>query len=145
MKTWMLAAALCAASLATSAASAANAPSVALHGTTFSTEFAVSDAEREHGLMDRTHMDADHGMLFIFPGDEPRSFWMKNTLIPLDLIFVAEDGRVTGVVARATPGDLTPRSAGGPSRYVLEVNGGWAEARGVAAGDRVRFENVPRF
>jgi uncharacterized membrane protein (UPF0127 family) len=70
---------------------------------------------------------------------------MKNTLIPLDMIFIAEDGRIAGIVARAIPGDLTPRSAGGPSRYVLEVNGGWAEAHGVTPGDRVRFEGVPAF
>jgi hypothetical protein len=61
------------------------------------------------------------------------------------MIFIADDGRIAGIVVRATPGDLSPRSAGGPSRYVLEVNGGWAEAHGVAAGDRVRFENVARF
>jgi uncharacterized membrane protein (UPF0127 family) len=84
-------------------------------------------------------------MLFLFDESAEHAFWMKNTLIPLDMIFIAEDGRISGIVTRAIPGDLSPRSAGGPSRYVLEVNGGWAEAHGVAAGDRVRFENVPRF
>jgi uncharacterized membrane protein (UPF0127 family) len=67
---------------------------------------------------------------------------MKNTLIPLDLIFVSGEGRVVGVVSRAEPLSLAPRT-GGRCRSVLEVPGGWAEARGVAPGDRVRFENVP--
>ena len=82
--------------------------------------------------------------MFISENERPHVFWMKNTLIPLDMIFIAEDGRVVGVVKRATPGDLAARSAG-PSRYVLEVNVGWADAHGVGPGDRVRFENVPRF
>jgi hypothetical protein len=108
-------------------------------------ELARTDAERARGLMHRTALAPDAGMLFLFDESAEHAFWMKNTLIPLDMIFIAEDGRIAGVVARATPGDLSPRSAGGRSRYVLEVTGGWAEAHGVAAGDRVRFENVPRF
>jgi uncharacterized membrane protein (UPF0127 family) len=108
-------------------------------------ELARTDPERARGLMHRTALAPDAGMLFLFDETSQHDFWMKNTLIPLDMIFISEDGRVTGVVARAVPGDLTPRTAGGPSRYVLEVNGGWAEAHAVGAGDRVRFENVPRF
>jgi uncharacterized membrane protein (UPF0127 family) len=108
-------------------------------------ELARNDAERARGLMHRSALAPDAGMLFLFDESSEHAFWMKNTLIPLDMIFVSEDGRVAGVVARAVPGDLSPRSAGGPSRYVLEVNGGWAEAHGVGPGDRVRFENVPRF
>jgi uncharacterized membrane protein (UPF0127 family) len=110
-----------------------------------SVELARTDAERARGLMHRRALGRDAGMLFLFDETAEHAFWMKDTLIPLDMIFIGEDGRVTGVVARAVPGDLTPRSAGGPSRYVLEVNGGWAEAHGVAPGDRVRFENVRRF
>jgi uncharacterized membrane protein (UPF0127 family) len=108
-------------------------------------ELARTDAERARGLMHRSALAPDAGMLFIFDELADHAFWMKNTLIPLDMIFIGDDGRVTGIVARAAPGDLSPRSAGGPSRYVLEVNGGWAEAHGVAPGDQVRFENVPRF
>lgn len=108
-------------------------------------ELARTPAERTRGLMERTQLGADAGMLFLFDETSEHAFWMKNTRIPLDMIFLGEDGRVVGVVARAVPGDLTPRSAGGASRYVLEVNGGWAEAHGVAAGDRARFENVPRL
>jgi uncharacterized membrane protein (UPF0127 family) len=108
-------------------------------------ELARTAAERSRGLMERTQLAPEAGMLFLFDESSEHAFWMKNTLIPLDMIFIAEDGRISGVVARAIPGDLSPRSAGGPSRYVLEVNGGWAEAHGVTAGDRVRFEDVPRF
>lgn len=105
-------------------------------------ELARTPAERARGLMERTALAEDAGMLFVFDETSVHAFWMKNTRIPLDMIFIDDGGRVVGVVARATPGDLSPRSAGEPSRYVLEVSGGWAEARGVAAGDRVRFENV---
>ena len=108
-------------------------------------ELARTDAERARGLMHRTALAPDAGMLFLFDESAEHAFWMKNTLIPLDMIFIAEDGRIAGIVARAVPGDLSPRSAGGPSRYVLEVNGGWAEAHGVAPGDRARFENVRPF
>jgi uncharacterized membrane protein (UPF0127 family) len=108
-------------------------------------ELARTDAERARGLMHRTELAPDAGMLFLFDETSEHAFWMKNTLIPLDMIFIGDDGRIVGVVARAVPGDLSPRAAGGPSRYVLEVNGGWAAAHGVAAGDRVRFEDVPRF
>jgi uncharacterized protein len=108
-------------------------------------EIARTDAERAKGLMHRRELAPDAGMLFLFDETAEHPFWMKNTLIPLDMIFIGDDGRVTGVVARTVPGDLRPRSSGGPSRYVLEVNGGWADAHGVGPGDRVRFENVPRF
>lgn len=108
-------------------------------------ELARTFAERARGLMDRRELGADAGMLFLFDESSDHAFWMKDTLIPLDMIFVGEDGRIVGIVARATPGDLTPRSVGAPSRYVLEVNGGWAAAHGVAPGDQVRFEDVPRF
>jgi uncharacterized membrane protein (UPF0127 family) len=105
-------------------------------------EVVRTDEARARGLMFRSALAADAGMLFVFEESGEHAFWMKNTLIPLDMIFIDDDGRVSGVVARATPGSLEPRS-GGRSRFVLEVNGGWAEAHGVAAGDPVRFEGVP--
>ena len=91
--------------------------------------------------MHRTSLADDAGMLFVFPETDEHSFWMKNTLIPLDMIFIDEDRVVVGVVAGAEPLTLEPRSAG-VSRFVLEVNGGWAARHGVAVGDRVTFENV---
>ena len=108
-------------------------------------ELARDDAERARGLMYREKLDDDAGMLFLFPVAEDHGFWMKNTLIALDMIFIGEDGRVVGVVENAAPRSLDLRSVGAPSRYVLEVNGGWAARRGVRKGDKVRFESVPRF
>lgn len=105
-------------------------------------EVAADPAARERGLMFRQRLDEDRGMLFVFEDEEEHSFWMKNTLIPLDMIFISGEGRVVGVVSRAEPLSLEPRS-GGRCRFVLEVAGGWARARGVAPGDRVRLENVP--
>ncbi len=101
-------------------------------------ELARTDAERERGLMFRDHLDRDQGMLFVFDEDSEHTFWMKNTLIPLDMIFIDGLGRIVGIVSRAEPLTLAPRSAP-PSRYVLEVVGGWAEEHGVKVGDTVRF------
>jgi len=108
-------------------------------------EVARTDATRRRGLMQRRSLPDDAGMLFVFDETADHGFWMVNTLIPLDMIFIDEEGRVVGIVERAEPGSRAQRSVGAPSRYVLEVNGGWARARGVKAGDRAKFENVPRF
>lgn len=108
-------------------------------------EVVRTDQDRARGLMNRSRLDADAGMLFVFEESDDHSFWMKNTFIPLDMIFVDEGGRVAGVVERAEPLTLESRTIGKPSRYVLEVNGGWASAHGVRPGDRVRFENVPMY
>ncbi len=105
-------------------------------------ELADTDAKRERGLMFRKELADGHGMLFLFDEEGEHSFWMKDTLIPLDLIFVDTAGRVTGIVARARPLTLEPR-IGGPSRMVLEVPGGWAAANGVKVGDRMRIEGIP--
>ncbi len=108
-------------------------------------ELARTDAERERGMMHRRELAPEAGMLFLFSENEHRSFWMKNTLLPLDLLFIDDGGRVVGIIERAEPLTLTPRDPGVPSRYVLEVNGGWAARHGVRPGDRVRFENVARL
>lgn len=93
--------------------------------------------------MFRVRLAEDQGMIFLFDEEAEHAFWMKNTLIPLDLIFVDGASRVVGVVERATPGSLEPRSAG-RSRAVLEVRGGWAAERGVRPGDRVTVEELAR-
>jgi uncharacterized protein len=108
-------------------------------------ELARTDAERARGLMHRRSLADDAGMLFLFDETTEHSFWMKDTPLPLDIVFIGEDGRIVGVIERAEPRTTSPRTVGVPSRYVLEVNGGWTRARGIARGDRVRFENVPRF
>ena len=108
-------------------------------------ELARTDEERARGLMNRRELAPEAGMLFVFSENEPRAFWMKNTLIPLDMLFIDDGGRVVGLIERAEPLTTSPRDPGVPSRYVLEVNGGWAARHGVRPGDRVLFENVPRF
>jgi uncharacterized protein len=108
-------------------------------------ELARTDAERERGLMHRSVLAPDAGMLFLFEQSEVHSFWMQSTLISLDMIFIDDEGRIVGIVERAVPHTTTGRTVGAPSRYVLEVNGGWSAAHGVKTGDRVRFENVPQF
>ncbi len=104
-------------------------------------EVARTPAQREHGLMDRPALAPDAGMIFVFDETAPHGFWMKNTLVPLDLIFIGDDARVAAVVERA-PLSLEVTDGGVDSRYVLEVNRGWAREHGVAPGARVRFENV---
>jgi uncharacterized membrane protein (UPF0127 family) len=106
-------------------------------------ELARSNRERARGLMFRKTMPADAGMLFLFDHDEVQSFWMKNTFIPLDMIFISADLKVVGVVENAEPHTTEPRTVGLPSRFVLEVNAGVARAHGVAAGTEVRFVDVP--
>ena len=104
----------------------------------------VSTAARiQRGLMYRKHLAPDHGMLFVFGSDRVRGFWMKNTLIPLDMLFVTHDLEVAGVVENTEPLTLETRSIGIPTRYVIEVNGGWTAKHGVNAGTRVRLENLP--
>lgn len=109
---------------------------------TFYLELAVTQDEQATGLMYRPEMLPDWGMLFIYDDDQHLSFWMKNTLIELDMIFVDSSGEVVGVVERAEPETTTQRSVGRPARYVLEVNGGLAEEYGIEAGTRMRLENV---
>jgi uncharacterized membrane protein (UPF0127 family) len=108
---------------------------------TVQVELADTDAKRERGLMFRKELPDGQGMLFLFDEEGEHTFWMKDTLIPLDLIFVDASGRVTGIIAQARPLTLQPRS-GGPSRMVLEVPGGWAAAHGVRVGDRMRVEGL---
>src|SRR5262245_7262677 len=99
-------------------------------------ELALTPETQERGLMYRSSLPEDQGMLFVFDQDIDHSFWMKNTLIPLDMLFITADGRVAGVHANATPLSTAPISVGRPSRYVLEIGGGGAARRGIASGDR---------
>jgi len=105
----------------------------------YEVEIADTDASREHGLMDRRKMAADHGMLFEFPSRGPVTFWMKDTYISLDMIFIDEDGTVRHVAERAKPlsEDLIP--SGAAVTGVLELNAGQAAAIRLKPGDKVRF------
>jgi len=104
----------------------------------FTVELAVNSAQHAQGLMFRRDLAADAGMLFLFGRTREVSMWMKNTLIPLDMLFIAEDGRIVAVAERAVPGSLETISPGQPVAGVLEINGGMAARLGIAAGDRVR-------
>ena len=105
----------------------------------FRVEVARTGAEQARGLMFRTEMGADEGM--IFPMDPPRtaSFWMRNTVIPLDLIFVGSDGRILNIAANAVPYSETPLASIGPVKGVLELNGGRAAQLGIEPGDMVEW------
>ena len=107
-----------------------------------SLEVAATPAERERGLMYRSSLAEGRGMLFVFDEDGNHTFWMRNTLIPLDMLFIARDGTVVGIHANATPLSTANIAVGKPSRYVLEVPGGWAARHGISAGARVDFRGV---
>jgi uncharacterized membrane protein (UPF0127 family) len=91
------------------------------------------------GLMYRTELADGRGMLFVFPDEQDHRFWMKNTLIPLDMIFIGADGVIVGIHRDATPLSTASVGVGRPSRWVLEVPGGWTARRGVATGQRVEI------
>lgn len=105
----------------------------------FRVEVARNDAEWSKGLMFRTEMGADEGMIFVDRAPQTASFWMKNTVIPLDIVFVGTDRRILNIVADAAPYSLTPRSSQGVASAVLELNGGRAAQLGLAPGDRVEW------
>jgi uncharacterized membrane protein (UPF0127 family) len=106
-------------------------------------ELASTEREREVGLMNRDSMPADQGMLFDFKETRLITMWMKNTYIPLDMVFMDESGRVTHVAANAQPLSLDIISSREPARYVLELNGGTAARYGLKAGDRLEHPVIP--
>ena len=79
-------------------------------------------------------------MIFLFPSEEQQSFWMKNTPIPLDMIFINSGRKIVGIVEQTTPFSLDSRSVPAPSQFVLEINGGLAKRHGIGPGDMVRFD-----
>ncbi|HKV97643.1 MAG TPA: DUF192 domain-containing protein [Gammaproteobacteria bacterium] len=112
---------------------------LALAGHHFTVEIATTPPQWEHGLMFRTHMAANHGMLFIFPDVQTRYFWMKNTLIPLDIIFFDAHKRLINVSADTPPCKADPCStyaSTAPAQYVLELNAGMAAKLGLKSGNR---------
>lgn len=100
-------------------------------------ELAKTPHDVERGLMFRSSMADDHGMLFKLDERRDHTFWMHNTCIPLDMLFVDDDGVIVGIVEGAAPLTDTTRSVGCPSVFVLEVNGGWARKRGILPGQRI--------
>lgn len=105
-------------------------------------EVADTPDEREHGLMNRQSMPADAGMLFDFGIDRPVTMWMKNTYLPLDMVFMDASGTVTHIAVNAQPLSLDLIESDGPVRYVLELNGGAAARYGLKVGDRLKHPLV---
>jgi uncharacterized membrane protein (UPF0127 family) len=106
---------------------------------TVAVEVADTPSQRQQGLMYRKSLDPDAGMLFLFERPQQQTFWMHNTLVPLDMFFITHDWHVLGVVENATPLTDAPRSVPGLSQYVLEVNAGFARRHGLGAGTSVRY------
>lgn len=104
----------------------------------FTVELAVTPRQREQGLMNRRDMADDHGMLFAFGETRQVFMWMKNTYIPLDMLFIGKDGRIRTIRANAEPLSEAIIDSGGPIDYVLELNGGTAKRLGIRAGNRVQ-------
>lgn len=100
-------------------------------------ELALTPAQHVQGLMYRRDLAPDAGMLFVYNRDGTRSMWMKNTYIPLDMLFLARDGRVVQIVKRAVPHSLKTIASKEPVAAVLELNGGTVDRLGIAPGDRV--------
>lgn len=103
-------------------------------------EVAETPAQRERGLMFRETMAADAGMIFDYHQDVQISMWMKNTILPLDMVFIRADGSVYGIAIGAVPYSLDLISSGEPVRSVLELNAGTVDRLGIRPGDRVRHE-----
>ena len=108
----------------------------------FSLEIADTEAQREKGLMFRTSLAPDAGMLFDYHKEQQASFWMQNTLIPLDMVFIGADGIVKTIHVNARPMDTTPIPSEVPIRFVLEIAGGRAEEIGLKVGDKFEYDRV---
>ena len=108
-------------------------------------EISSDDAERKLGLMNRTQLAEDHGMLFIFQSEGYINFWMKNTLIPLDMLFIGADGYIKSITSNALPctasedSDCPRYNSNASVKYVLEINGGLAEKWNIREGDKVTW------
>ena len=109
----------------------------------FHVEVAVTPEQQERGLMHREHLATDGGMLFVSERPRVHTFWMKNTLIPLDMIFIGADRKIVGIVQNAEPQTLTERRVDGLSLYVLEIGGGLSAQLGIRAGQEVELQAVP--
>ncbi|AFN74709.1 secreted protein containing DUF192 [Melioribacter roseus P3M-2] len=105
-------------------------------------EIADDDIQRATGLMYREYMAENQGMLFIFPHESPQSFWMKNTILPLDIIFVDAGGNIVKIHKYTTPYSETSYQSGKPAKYVVEVNAGFADKYGIREGDRIVWRRL---
>jgi uncharacterized membrane protein (UPF0127 family) len=103
-------------------------------------ELARDGASRERGLMYRTQMADNAGMLFSWDDQRERSFWMRNTCLPLDMLFIAQDGTIAGILEQVPTLNEAPRGVSCPVAHVLELNAGWARAHGLTPGMKVAIE-----
>jgi uncharacterized membrane protein (UPF0127 family) len=103
-------------------------------------ELARDDASRERGLMYRTSMAENAGMLFSWSDERVRSFWMRNTCIPLDLLYITKDGIISGILEQVPTLNEAPRRINCPVAHVLELNAGWTRAHGITPGTKVTIE-----
>jgi|AVFP01.1.fsa_nt_gi uncharacterized membrane protein (UPF0127 family) len=110
--------------------------------TKFDVEFAKTEYETQTGLMYRNSMENHQGMLFIFDDSEPRYFYMKNTRIPLDIIYLSKDKEIVTIHKEAQPFNENSLPSNGPAQYVLEINGGLVDRLGIEMGDRLEFQNL---
>lgn len=128
-------------------ACASNGVEVELRGHTFAVEVADDDQERARGLMHRDALPADSGMLFLFDREEPQAFWMKNTRIPLDILYFDRNWTLVGWSLNTPPcslGDQCPNyPSQAPARYVLELNAGTSERIGASFGDKLTVRGLP--
>lgn len=115
---------------------------VAIDGARVTVELADHVDTIRRGLMHRTQLDADAGMLFLMGRERDYAFWMKDTPLALDILFIGRDLRVVGVLHDMVPMSERSLRVGAPSLYVLEVNAGWAAAHHVDVGDAVKLENL---
>lgn len=106
----------------------------------FTVELALTDEQRAQGLMFRESLAPDAGMLFLYDQDRPRAMWMKNTLIPLDMLFIDGQGKIVRIAQRTTPLSESSIGSGRPVRAVLELAGGTSQRLGIRVGDRVIYE-----
>lgn len=102
-------------------------------------ELARTPEHRERGLMYRTELGENAGMLFSWRDEQPRGFWMRNTCVPLDMLFIAADGTIVGILENVPVLNEAPRTVECPAMHVLEVNAGWTRRRGVRAGQTVEL------
>jgi len=111
-------------------------------GEVVAVEIAENDHDRQRGLMYRKSMPDDRGMIFWFDHKDDHSFWMHNTCIPLDMLFIDDDGLIVGIEENTPTISDDTFSVGCQSRYVLELNAGWSRAHGVTAGQKVKIEGI---
>lgn len=105
-------------------------------------EIAENDSARMMGLMFRKSMEENRGMVFIFDKADIQSFWMKNTIIPLDLIYVSDKMEIVTIIKNAKPFSLESRPSTKPAQYVVEVNGGYTDKLGINTGDYIKFQKI---